>query len=91
MEIKVRLLNFRHGLWKEKQTAPEGRNSEAHQRNSIAESSMFKRIQKAIPLHKDKVFHSAQLQVSLDIKRRTISTTVSRNAGERRGTRLTVC
>lgn len=48
-----------------------------HQRNSVAQNSTFRRIQKAIPLHRDKVFHSAQMQVSLDTKRRSISTTVS--------------
>lgn len=80
MEIKVRLLNFRRGLWKEKERAQLEEIQRAHPRNNIAQNSMFRRIQKAIPLHRVKVFHSAQMQVSLDTKR-TISTTVSAMPG----------
>lgn len=54
----------------------------AHQRNSIAQNSMFKRIQKAIPLQRVEGFHTAQMQVFLDTKRRTIYITVSVMPGQ---------
>lgn len=77
MEIKVRLLNFRRGLWKEKQTAPVGRNSEGMSKEQRSSEFHVQEDTEAIPLHGDKVFHFAQMQLPLDTKRRTISTTVS--------------
>lgn len=79
-------MNGNQGQVVELQTRPVGEKTKqpqieeirrVHQRNSIAQNSTFRRIQKAIPLHRDKVFHSAQMQVSLDTKRRAISTTVT--------------
>lgn len=91
MEIKVRLLNFRRGLWKEKQTAPVGRNSEGtskEQRSSEfhvqedTESNSFAQGQ-SVSLCSD--------AAASGYKEKNNFHHSFSNARARRGTRLTVC